>query len=397
MHTPFPAIVIGGPPHSGKSVLIHNLTFALRQQQIAHYVLRANPDGEGDWANEADQKHIQSIREKGRYTQKFIDRAVRDLQKRPLPFLVDVGGEPRKYQEAIFTHCTYGILLIADNKQSKRQWWLDLYERHNVTLVADIASNLEGRDTIDQQTSVLTASISGLERQDNRAARIESSSFKALVNTIADLLPFSETLMETKHLQEAPVSDTLTDRQLAEPLGLTGRLFWEPKHLTEFHEALYASEQSAYYGRGTVWMYGYLAAHIDTLWQFDARLGWREPVETKWKDGSIFEPEWVEIVTSHRDYSILKLLTSSDYLDYEASNVYQIGRMNNQKGVVLYGKLPFWLVTGVVKLLKTEHPWVACYQPQLKGAVVVTSRNPRYPVGKFIPITSELQASNLGA
>ncbi len=52
----FPAIAIGGPPHSGKSVLAYSLSKALRARQVAHYVLRAFPDGEGDWANEADPK-----------------------------------------------------------------------------------------------------------------------------------------------------------------------------------------------------------------------------------------------------------------------------------------------------------------------------------------------------
>jgi len=44
----FPALMIGGPPHSGKSVLAYSLTQALRARQIDHYLLRACPDGEGD-------------------------------------------------------------------------------------------------------------------------------------------------------------------------------------------------------------------------------------------------------------------------------------------------------------------------------------------------------------
>ena len=41
----FPAVMIGGPPHSGKSVLAYSLTQALRARGVAHYVLRAYPDG----------------------------------------------------------------------------------------------------------------------------------------------------------------------------------------------------------------------------------------------------------------------------------------------------------------------------------------------------------------
>ncbi len=44
-----PAILIGGPPKAGKSVLTYNLTQELRRCEIPHYVFRANPDIEGDW------------------------------------------------------------------------------------------------------------------------------------------------------------------------------------------------------------------------------------------------------------------------------------------------------------------------------------------------------------
>jgi len=37
---PFPAVVIGGPPHSGKSVLTYLLTRQLRALRVEHYVLR---------------------------------------------------------------------------------------------------------------------------------------------------------------------------------------------------------------------------------------------------------------------------------------------------------------------------------------------------------------------
>ena len=50
-----PAVLIGGPPHSGKSVLIYSLSQALRARGVAHYALRACPDGEGDFSNETDQ------------------------------------------------------------------------------------------------------------------------------------------------------------------------------------------------------------------------------------------------------------------------------------------------------------------------------------------------------
>jgi CRISPR-associated protein Csx3 len=50
-----PAVLIGGPPHAGKSVLFYSLTQALRERNIRHHAIRACPDGEGNWSQESDQ------------------------------------------------------------------------------------------------------------------------------------------------------------------------------------------------------------------------------------------------------------------------------------------------------------------------------------------------------
>src|SRR5205807_346444 len=47
-----PALLIGGPPHAGKSVLFYNLTKTLHEQGVRHHAIRACPDGEGNWYQE---------------------------------------------------------------------------------------------------------------------------------------------------------------------------------------------------------------------------------------------------------------------------------------------------------------------------------------------------------
>ncbi len=39
-----PVVCIGGPPHTGKSVLFHSLTQALHERGVRHLILRG-PDG----------------------------------------------------------------------------------------------------------------------------------------------------------------------------------------------------------------------------------------------------------------------------------------------------------------------------------------------------------------
>ncbi len=60
---PLPAILIGGPPNAGKSVLLYNLTQALYERGVRHHILRACPDGEGNYFQEGHPVTVSSLRE----------------------------------------------------------------------------------------------------------------------------------------------------------------------------------------------------------------------------------------------------------------------------------------------------------------------------------------------
>ncbi|MBV9228005.1 MAG: hypothetical protein JOZ18_01740, partial [Chloroflexi bacterium] len=59
-----PAVLVGGPPHAGKSVLFYRLTQALLECGISHHAIRACPDGEGNWFHEGDPDLVSTIRVK---------------------------------------------------------------------------------------------------------------------------------------------------------------------------------------------------------------------------------------------------------------------------------------------------------------------------------------------
>ena len=92
MENPLPAVLIGGPPHAGKSVLFYSLTHALRKRGIRHHAMRACPDGEGNWSQESDADTVSRIRVplRGAWPESFVTRICSDLEHRCLPFLVDV-------------------------------------------------------------------------------------------------------------------------------------------------------------------------------------------------------------------------------------------------------------------------------------------------------------------
>jgi len=210
-----PAIAIGGPPHSGKSVLVHSLTQALRRLQIEHYVLRACPDGEGDWSNEAPAELVEQIRDKGKFTKLFVDRVCRDLARRNLPLLVDVGGRPQPDQEAIFEGCTHAILLVKEDIEQEEDGlarWRDLAQKYDLTIIAEYTSTLQDQAEITTEEPILQGKITGLERHTQATGPV----FDALLQRVCVILEHDESELREKHLKDAPTELTLeVDRPIA--------------------------------------------------------------------------------------------------------------------------------------------------------------------------------------
>ncbi|HIP72223.1 MAG TPA: hypothetical protein EYH05_12595, partial [Anaerolineae bacterium] len=54
------------------------------------------------------------------------------------------------------------------------------------------------------------------------------------------------------------------------------------------------------------------------------------------------------------------------------------------RGVVISGKIPYWLLAGAVRLFPTA-PWLGVCQVQHKKTVVIASQTPEKTVGEMIP------------
>src|SRR6266567_397925 len=142
-----PAILFGGPPHAGKSVLFYSLAKALRDRGIPHHALRACPDGEGNWFHELDQDKVRLIRVKGAWTRDFVK--------------------------------VHGLLPLAE-----------LY------------STLSAMSTIDADGPVIKGTFAGLER----GSMVHGPLFDALVERIALLFSsYSLEELEKTKLDMAPV------------------------------------------------------------------------------------------------------------------------------------------------------------------------------------------------
>jgi CRISPR-associated protein Csx3 len=379
-----PAVLVGGPPHSGKSVLIYSLSQALRTRQVEHYALRACPDGEGDWSNQAPPGLVREIRIKGQWTPQWLQRIGRDIQRRHLPLLVDVGGRPTAEQAELFGLCTHAVLLTPDD--ASRAAWQELVGRQRLPVLADLRSTLAGENRLDATEPVLRGVLVDLER----GKRASGPAFAALVERIAALFTADGVDYPRRHRANAPAEIELVvdlDR-LARTLGWAqegNEVNWLPEQLPALLEYLPAGAPLAIYGRGTAWIQAALALQASPAGycSFDVRLGWVPaqllPVGDPPADGPL------RFVVSQRDDAIcVEGQAAGGYIDWSQIDQVVAPAVSAGRGIVLSGKLPYWLFTSLARAYRGA-PWLAVYQPALSGSVVVHSVDPRWPVGCVLP------------
>ncbi|MGH2482755.1 MAG: CRISPR-associated protein Csx3, partial [Ktedonobacteraceae bacterium] len=161
-----PAVLVGGPPHAGKSVLFYRLTQALRARGVDHYALRACPDGEGNWFHEGQPEQMSTLRIKrdGVWPPAFVQSMTRALEQRSLPFLVDMGGRPSAADTPLLRSCTHAILLQREDKPEALRLWQNLVEAHNLLPLARLFSQPTGTSVITARSPILQGVITGLDQ-----------------------------------------------------------------------------------------------------------------------------------------------------------------------------------------------------------------------------------------
>ncbi len=379
----FPAILIGGPPHAGKSVLSHSLKEALKQAGIQCYLLRAAPDGEGDWSQQAEPDLAQTLRRKGTYTSIWVERMCRDIAYRPLPFLVDVGGKPEPWQETIFDQCTHAILLVKDAET--QSYWQAMMDKYNVISLAVLTSQLIGESTLATERPVLRGAITGLSRGQQATGPV----FEALLARVKALFNYDYDELLTIHQEQVPTDLVVDIPRLYKQVSPT-RLGtkWQPQDLADVCGYLPRDTSLALYGNGPTWLYAAVANHIfpNQFFQFDARRGWIEPASlssrtTERNPLSITTYETDQFLYVHTDLT-------QDYLEYQPKIAVPLPPIPSKKGIILSGKLPNWLYAGVT-LFYRQAPWVGLYYPHLNQAIVVSSQNleNRYAIGQTVQLT----------
>jgi len=86
------------------------------------------------------------------------------------------------------------------------------------------------------------------------------------------------------------------------------------------------------------------------------------------------------------EYStVLVIEIVKKHLDYLQADLLPFPYIITDTGLILYGATPSWVITALVRLYKRAGvAWIACYQPQLQKAVVVTSQSAIHAPGDLV-------------
>lgn len=376
----YPAIFLGGPPHSGKTTLSRRLSEALRQRSIQHYVLHATPDGEGDWADEVQTGLVAELRGRAKtgWTPRFAALISRDIAGRHLPLLVDAGGRVTEETARVAAVCTHAILIAANSAELAS--WNAMVTAHGLSLIAEVRSSLHGTAGLEDIGAVLRGTIVGL------APHLDSSGpcFAALLDRVAQICGYDAEQLFRAHARSIDADLIIRIDRPIHPLPAhSSGQPWQPHELATLLASLPVGLELAVYGRGPVWIYAALAAHASPAPCpiFDVRLGWVTPPSLILRD----DPgDPTALICDREDrtdrFTHLRFTLALGYLDLHEPHALIAPIVPTDRGIILDGKLPNWLFAALTRAYIAA-PWIAVYEPRLQSAIVVLSRRADHAVG----------------
>lgn len=410
-------IAIGGPPHSGKTVLMGLLRTLLPREKFC--VVEAAPDGEGitGWSFEADPELVRAVRRKGKFLEEFVGWVVDSVRNSTMPItLVDLGGyllaEDGSFSptgvrltpqnERIVRECDHLIVIANPHYAEAAATWAAEGERLGAKPVAILESVLEGSDELWQEEKIpLRARISKLERN---APPVGSTTARAVAQLLLSLASD-----ETDGSESADVNFPQLSLGLNLPIRNGGPdRDWFPGITSQ----LVSFVASAHAGREAVNLWGNCSAGFpyhalacglkQDVRYFQPGAGYIElpKLEPNGQGSQVLD--WrVEERDTHSlvEYVIPRQIFKTENLPLAVPPA-----VAQAKGVVLSGKGPWWLAGALARAYAHAGcAWVAVFTPQessrqdsngqkwseknpgLAPAVVVASRDASVPVGTVVP------------
>lgn len=348
-----------------------------------HYVLRASPDGEGNWHANSEPQTAALLRGRARslWTPELAEAFTHDITQRQLPLIVDAGGKVTKEIEQIAMVCTHAILIASDLTQL--DIWRDLAQRCNLQILAELQSSLSEPQCIIADSPMLQGILSGLDHQQSS----DGVCFDALYACITNCVTISRFDLLSQHIAQLDYDLIIDLEQPVFPLPEHTSITWQPDELPVLLSVVPAATPIGIYGSGPIWLYAALAAHAypAPCAVFDPRKGWViPPILTQGTSLQSPTLDW-DVVSDNDEYTHIGIAIRDGHLSLQSTIGLNAPAIPPTKGALLNGRLPAWFVAALVRTYYNQ-PFVAIYQPQLRGAVVVHAHNIDVMVGQILPV-----------
>lgn len=164
-----PAMVVVGPPNSGKSHLAKALFERSLRLEVKIYLQRAHWDGEGNWSMDLeslslDGSVVRALRQryKGGPTPTYFEyqaQVVTELRNQKKLVIVDLGGKIDRDKLPLLQACTHYLLVSRDPQLVHP--WQEFCETQNLKPIAIIHSTLDVRNQVLKTDPVLELCLGG--------------------------------------------------------------------------------------------------------------------------------------------------------------------------------------------------------------------------------------------
>ena len=361
-------IVLAGPPHSGKSVLVSLLRGLLPRDRFI--IVEGAPDGEGitGWYHEGELRLSQAVRRKGQFLPQFVDWVCNSVRNSTADItLVDVGGRRSSENERIFRVCSHFIIVSSNPEETLL--WEEFGKRLGLVPLAILDSSLEGEDEIYSEGYPLRGRITRLERE---CPPVNSRTARALAQRILELA--GERNSQLNGSERADVNFP----RLAEELGLPVRnggpdRDWYPGILSELLRVVKARcmglpEVKLWGNLPAGFPYHALACNMEArVRYFDPKVPGYVPLPEVLPQGR--GSQLLDWKVEERDrYTLVEYTIPGQIFDVFDLPLVNPPEVNLNLGVVISGKGPWWLTGTLTRSYsRAGARWVAVFTPQESG------------------------------
>jgi len=164
-------IAILGSPNSGKSVFCRAMLKQLKINKDVKFkenffLLRACPDGEGDWYGNIPATIGRIFRIKKKFDNDYVKAVIKSIKNSGMYkkiILIDCGGKISEENQKILKECTHSIIICKDEKDYDK--WEEASEAADVDILAKVKSKLG--NGLSKSTGLNKYIIYNLKRENN--------------------------------------------------------------------------------------------------------------------------------------------------------------------------------------------------------------------------------------